>query len=157
MKLLNIETKEEIEGIIVRVSSKELDKLNNDKNFVFDWSTESQNQVYKITVKDKSTILGLISLIDYPQEFRIHINLIEARKDQRGKHKKIGNIPGCLIAFACREAFKNGYGGFVSLKPKTQLIKYYQKYRFVEVGMQMAIAAQDSKKLISKYFDDEEI
>ena len=157
MKLVNIETGEELIGEIKRISSSELSKLKNSKNFTFDWSIEEENDVYFISQRGKKTILGLVALIDYSLEFRIHINLIESRKDQRGKIKTIGNIPGCLIAFACRESFKKGYGGFVSLMPKTQLIPYYEEYGFVEVGFLMAIAGEDSKSLISKYFEDEEI
>ena len=98
-----------------------------------------------------------MSLIDYPNEIRIHLNLLESRKDQRGKNKKIGNIAGCLIAYACRESFKRGYGGFVSLLPKTELISYYENYGFQAVGTVMAISEENSQKLITKYFRDEEI
>ena len=73
------------------------------------------------------------------------------------KNKKTGNIAGCLIAFACRESFKKGYGGFVSLMPKTELISYYKNYGFVEAGTLLAIWEENSKKLITKYYRDEEI
>lgn len=157
MKLVNIETGEELIGEIKKISSSELGKLKSNKNFTFDWSIEVDYDVYFVRQRGKKTLLGLISLIDYSHEFRVHINLIESRKNQRGKIKTIGNIPGCLIAFACKESFKKGYGGFVSLMPKTQLIPYYEKYGFVEVGLFMAIAGEDAKSLISKYFEDEEI
>lgn len=144
MILIDIETGEELKGIVEKVSDTTLEQLKNDKNYVFDWSTEIKKEVYQIRIKEKQKALGLISLIDYPKEFRIHINLIESRKDQRGKKKKIGNIPDCLIAYACREAFKRGYGGFVSLVPKTQLVSYYKKYGFIEIGTQMAIFGKNS-------------
>ena len=104
MILVDIETGKELKGIIEKVHQTTLEELKNDKNFVFDWSTEIKKEVYQVRLKERRIILGLISLIDYPKEFRIHINLIESRKNQRGKKKKIGNIPGCLIAYACREA-----------------------------------------------------
>lgn len=157
MILINLETNEELVGIIGKISKEEIVELKENKNFTFDWSIEKDKEVYKISVKDKKTILGLMSLIDYPNEIRIHLNLLESRKDQRGKSKKIGNIVGCLIAFACRESFKKGYGGFVSLIPKTELITYYKNYGFVEAGVLLAIWEENSRKLITKYFRDEEI
>ena len=157
MILINLETNEELVGIIGKISKEEIVELKGNKNFTFDWSIEKDKKVYKISVKDKKTILGLMSLIDYPNEIRIHLNLLESRKDQRGKSKKIANIVGCLIAFACRESFKKGYGGFVSLIPKTELITYYKNYGFVEAGVLLAIWEENSRKLITKYFRDEEI
>lgn len=157
MILINLETNEELVGVIEKISKEEIVKLKGNKNFTFDWSIQQDKEVYKISIKDKKTILGLMSLIDYPNEIRIHLSLIESRKNQRGENKKIGNIAGCLIAFACRESFKKGYGGFVSLMPKTELISYYKNYGFIEVGTLLAIWEDKSKKLITKYFRDEEI
>ena len=99
----------------------------------------------------------MISLIDISKELRIHINLIESSKIHRGKQKKIKNIPGSLISYACKIAFEKGYDGFVSLTPKTKLINYYASYGFVQVGTQMAIFLEASKLLILKYIGDEEV
>lgn len=152
MVLINLETQEKLVGIIEKLSREEISNLKGNKNFTFDWSTEKDKEVYKIRLKDQKTILGLLALIDYPNEIRIHLNLLESRKSQRGKHKNIGNIAGCLIAYACRESFKRGYGGFVSLLPKTELIPYYKRYGFKEFGALLAIWEEDSNKLIIKYF-----
>ena len=65
-----------------------------------------------------------MSLIDYPEEYRIHLNLIEIQSKNQGKNKKIDRIAGCLIAFACELSFARGYYGFVSLQPKTRLITF---------------------------------
>lgn len=157
MILIDTTTGKELKGIIEKINPAGLKKLKEDKNFIFNWSMEIGKEVYQIRIKGEKTILGLISLIDYPTEFRIHINLLEATKHQKGKDKTVGNISGCLIAYACREAFKKGYGGFVSLIPKTNLILYYERYGFMKVGTQMAVFDKNSKILISKYFEDEEI
>ena len=102
-------------------------------------------------------ILGLISLIDWPSEYRIHLNLIEVGKSNRGKKKRIEHIAGCLIAFACKKSFQRGYLGFVSLKPKTQLISYYKvQYGFQSYGPLLAIDQGASKSLVNKYLNDEE-
>ena len=157
MILQNVETGEIYRGIIEEVRSTELAKLKGNKNFVFDWSKEVDAKVYKITVKDRKEILGLISLVNILKELRIHINLIESNKLHRGKDKKLKNIPGSLISYACKMAFEQGYDGFVSLTPKTELVNYYKRYGFVEVGNQMAIFLEASRLLILKYIGDEEI
>ncbi len=155
MDLINAETEEKIKGIIERVSLIELRKLKQDSRFIFDWYQEKNHEVYKIHLLDQEEILGLISLIDIPEEFRIHINLIESSEKNKGKGKKIKNIPGCLISFTCKKAFLNGYDGFVFLVPKTQLISYYQiQYGFIQIGNQMAVFGETSKLLISKYLKD---
>jgi len=158
MILIDANTGEVYDGIIEKVSEVELQQLKSNKHFTFDWSKELEGKVFKIRLEDKKEILGLISLIDVTKEFRIHINLIESSKEYRGKAKKVKNIPGCLISYACKIAFEKGYDGFVSLVPKTQLIDYYHdNYGFVQVGIQMAVFMEVSKLLISKYIGDEEL
>ena len=158
MILQDSKTGEKFRGIVEKVSQTELKTLKGNKSFTFDWSQEIEYQVFKIRREYKKELLGLISLIDINKELRIHINLIESALEHKGKHKKIKNIPGCLISYACKMAFEKGYDGFVSLVPKTQLIDHYQKtYGFVQIGTQMAVFLEASKLLISKYIDDEEI
>lgn len=158
MILLDSKTGERFRGVVEEASPDELRKLEGNEQFVFNWSKEIAHQVFKIRRENKKEILGLISLIDINRELRIHINLIESAKEHKGKDKRIENIPGCLISYACKMAFEKGYDGFVSLEPKTQLIDHYHKmYGFVRVGTQMAVFLEASKLLISKYIDDEEI
>ena len=93
---------------------------------------------------------------DYPEEYRIHIKLIEIGSLNVGQGKRIENIAGSLIAFACKIAFSRGYFGFVSLQPKTRLIKLYQdKYGFRQYGRLLAVEQTSSRTLISKYLDHE--
>jgi hypothetical protein len=155
MNLINTETGEELQGVIQKMSLEEILTLKNDPNFIFDWPSEKENEVYKIQLFNQEEILGLISLIDVPKEFRIHINLIESANKHKGKNKKIDNIPGCLIAFTCRKAFLKDYEGFVSLTPKTNLIEYYHiKFGFIQVGNQMAVFNKTAKLLVTKYLDN---
>ncbi|MEO1628904.1 MAG: hypothetical protein AAFV25_27405, partial [Bacteroidota bacterium] len=100
MRLIDADSGMKLEGAIEKVTTMELIGLTNDSNFVFDWSLEINNEVYKIVLLPSGKLLGLISLIDYPRELRIHINLIESSREFRGKDKSILNIPGCLIGFA---------------------------------------------------------
>lgn len=91
-------------------------------------------------------------MIDFPKEYRIHINLLEVSSENVGSKKQYRNIAGCLLAYCCRLSFEKGYNGFVSLIPKTQLIRHYQEtYGFEQFGRQLAVYATGSERLIQKY------
>lgn len=139
------------------VSSGDYRWIKNSKNFKFKWKAEQNLEVYKIfLLDDDEEILGLMSLIDVLDEYRIHLNLIESSEEQRGSKKKIENIAGCLIAFACKVAFARGYDGFVSLQPKTKLIDYYQdNYNFRQYGRLLGVEQDLSRQLILKYLTHE--
>ena len=156
MVLTDENTNASYEGIIQRVEDFEV--LKGNKDFTFEWHKEKGSEIYKLTIRGKKEILGLLSIRDIREESRIHINLIESSIKHRGKKNGLRSIPGCLIGFACRIAFRKGYGGFVSLTPKTYLIDYYQNnYGFIQVGRQLATYGEHSKLLMTKYLEDEEI
>lgn len=158
MILVNLKTGEKFIGLIEILNRLDLLELKDNREFSFDWNKEIGKSIYKIRIKGEKEILGLLSIIDIKEEFRIHINLIESSKNNKGKNKIIKNIAGCLIAFACKIAFKKGYGGFVSLVPKTRLINHYHNnYGFVQAGRQMAVYMEASNSLISKYLRNEKI
>ena len=158
MPLEEIATGRKLVTLIQPIEMKDFRWITRSKNFGFDWTTEKNNEVYKITTSDQPVeILGLLSLIDVVEEYRIHLNLIESTDKQRGKKKTIANIPGCLIAYACQLAFERGYYGFVSLQPKTRLIDYYQdNYDFRQYGRFLGIEQEPARQLIIKYLYDEE-
>ncbi|MGB0931043.1 MAG: hypothetical protein ACPGVB_09725 [Chitinophagales bacterium] len=156
MRLIDIETGRTLIGIIEELNWEGLTELDKNDNFQFDWTKETKYNVFQIQVKGEKETLGVISLIDVPQEFRVHINLIESSSKHRGKEKKIDNISGCLISYACQLAFEKGYDGFVSLVPKTRLVNYYhKKFGFIQVGTQMAIFDEKSQLIILKYQTNE--
>ncbi|MDX2072192.1 MAG: hypothetical protein SFV55_27410 [Haliscomenobacter sp.] len=152
MKLINPITQESHEAQILPLDADDYEAIANSGQFDFDWTKEKIYQIYKLTLNDEEEILGLMSLIDVPYELRIHLNLIESAKKHQGREKKLEGIPGCLIAFATRIAFNQGYNGFVSLTPKTRLIDYYvQQYGFSQYGRNLAIDGEASMNLIKKY------
>lgn len=157
MPLQDKRTGKTLESVIEKVIKSDYKLISKSKQYTFGWSEESKNEVYKIYLKDQNDrILGLISLVDYPEEYRLHLNLIEVGLNNRGKDKEIENIAGCLIAFACQIAFDKDYFGFVSLKSKTQLIDLYrEKYGFRQYGRLLAVEQGSSIFLINKYLNDE--
>lgn len=157
MKLRHIPSGDELEAAISEVSKKDYKSIKKGEDFSFDWKVEKKNKVYKIyLVSNNKEILGLMSLIDRKDEYRIHLNLLEVRSLDKGKNKEIDNIAGCLIAFAAEIAIKKGYYGFVSLTPKTRLIDHYQdKYGFRQYGRYLGIEGNASLILIKKYLENE--
>ena len=156
MKLISLRSGEATEAEITEVAEEDYEVITSSGRFTFDWRKERENLVYKIRFIGREDILGLISLIDIPPEYRLHINLIESSVENRGKNKLIARIPGCLIAFAIRQSITYGYEGFVSLKPKTKLIEHYiTTYGFRQYGMYLAIYEDACQQLITKYLDYE--
>lgn len=157
MKIARKVSGELIAVVIGELTATDTARIRRNKEFIFDWELEQSTELYKLYLKDdESQILGLLSLKDYPEELRIHINLIEVIKSQVGKTKTLDHIAGCLIAYACALAFSRGYEGFVSLQPKTRLIDLYQdKYGFRQYGRLLAVEYEISKQLIDKYIGDE--
>lgn len=157
MKIARKVSGELIAVVIGELTATDTARIRRNKEFIFDWELEQSTELYKLYLKDdESQILGLLSLKDYPEELRIHINLIEVIKSQVGKTKTLDHIAGCLIAYACALAFSRGYEGFVSLQPKTRLIDLYQdKYGFRQYGRLLAVEYEISKQLIDKYIGNE--
>ncbi|MEM9885258.1 MAG: hypothetical protein AAF849_05140 [Bacteroidota bacterium] len=156
--LIEKETGKTLQSIIEKVANLDYNWIEQSKQFKFDWKREKENEVYKIyLIDEEEEILGLMSLIDHPEEYRIHLNLIEVGAKNRGVDKEIEHVAGCLIGFACKVAFDKDYFGFVSLQPKTRLIDLYQdKYGFRQYGRLLAVEQASSRALIDKYLTDEE-
>lgn len=155
MRLLVLETQEELEAEIQSVEEEDYEAIDKSKQFLFDWKQEKGNHIFKIVISDEElpqNILGLLSITDFPVEFRIHINLFEISNDHKGRNKKMDRIAGCLLAFAAQVAFEKGYAGFISLIPKTSLIELYvKKYGFTQYGRQLAMEGSAAIHLIQKY------
>lgn len=157
MKLKHKLSGEELDAAISELAKKDYKTIKKDKGFSFDWKVEKNNEVYKIyLLSDKKEILGLMSLIDRKDEYRVHLNLLEIKKTHQGREKEVERIAGCLIAFAASAAIKRGYYGFVSLEPKTKLIDHYQdNYGFRQYGRYLGIEGDTSQYLVNKYLGDE--
>lgn len=157
MKLLHIVSGKSLDAGIEEIKEEDLGWIESSSEFSFDWSTEQFYEIYKIfLLEDRRNVLGIMSLIDRPDEYRIHLNLLEVSKSNQGRNKSIDNIAACLIAFAAENAFKRGYYGFVSLEPKTLLIEHYQKnYGFSQYGRYLGIEGKSSRILINKFLGDE--
>lgn len=152
MNLIEVKTGERVEGEIKQLTEDQVMELKGHPMFQFDWSEESNNEVYGLLKKDDNEILGLCSIIYVPEELRIHLNLIESSIPNQGSKKIIDGISGCLIGYVCKISFKRGFDGFVSLLSKTRLQDFYQnKFGFVHMGNYMVVFLDLSQAIITKY------
>ena len=125
-------------------------------NFFFDWKKERGNELWKLTRSESTIILGVMSLIDYPAEYRIEIHLLASRRQEVGQKKIYSRIAGCLIAWACRLAAQR-YGPLacVCLIPKTELRSHYMDvYGMSDAGWQLFLEEVALHNLIDKYIDE---
>lgn len=166
MFIKDVSTGEELEAVIEPMTSKDFKaiKKSKDRFNKFDWNECQGEEVCKLRLKNDDVILGLMCLMDHEDEETnaIEIELLEVSEENIGSEKKLDNIGGCLIAFACRESFKRGHDGFVFLTPKTQLLKHYpSKYGFHYMPLRtikrpeglMILYEENSRKLIKEYLD----
>ncbi|MEL7123747.1 MAG: hypothetical protein AAFO07_30180 [Bacteroidota bacterium] len=154
MKLLHKKSGLLQEAIVELVEDEDWKVIEKNDNFNFNWIKERKHIVHKIRLKIEDEILGLISIEDIPKELRIHVRLIEVNYKDRGQVKRYDYIAGCLFGFICRMAFRKGYEGYVSLFPKTELIKYYKgQYGFQQFGKNMFIELSKSEELVNKYLN----
>ncbi|SDE65201.1 hypothetical protein SAMN05216464_10899 [Mucilaginibacter pineti] len=149
------DTGEEVRVSITKIDAKEIALINKSKRFDFNWNKEKANSVYKLTGEGIQEPLGLISLIERPDDLAMEIRLIAVSKDNKGKERKYERIAGCMIAFACKEAFTVGYQGFICLKPKTLISDHYkEKYNLISTKLFLISEGKNSLDLIHKYYQD---
>jgi hypothetical protein len=126
------------------------------RNYSFDWkSFKDKLEVFKLCTEDQpERILGVVGILDVPDEMRIEIKLIANSRENIGRKKKYERIAGCLIAFVGNEALaKYKRYACVSLIPKTELILHYEtKYRMKYAGWQLYLEEENLRKLIKEYY-----
>jgi hypothetical protein len=166
MKVEDVKSGVEFDAEIEPVSKDDFKIIKKEVNRFgkFDWSKYEGEEVYKLKLRNAKEILGLMCIIDHtdPSINAIEIRLIEVSMENIGAEKKIGNIGGCLIAFACREAIKRDHDGYVFLIPKTELIEHYMEhYGFEHFPMKtperpegfLYLHEHTSRTLIEKYLN----
>ena len=127
----------------------------------FNWKIAAKlgnSQIYVLaTLSNRQQIQGALQLHMY--EGMVVMELLEVHPLNRGsKNKKYDHVAGCLIAFACSEAFLNegNYHGFLTFRSKTELIEMYKnKYGATQtIGNRMYIDPDQGMKLMNQYLED---
>ncbi len=157
MYVIHSESGRKIPATISKLDAKEIALINKSRRFDFNWNKEKQFDVYKLTAEGIDEPLGLMSLADRPADFAIEIRLLASSLENVSKTKQYQRIAGCLIAFSCRKAFEAGYGGYVCLKPKTELEEHYQQaYGLVSTKLFLVTDGHNSLSLIRKYYEKQD-
>lgn len=152
MEVINTKDNNSYEVTIEPATIADIKNITKSKRFSFNWREPGGATTFKLAIKDTGEILGLMSITDRPEDKAIEINLLESSKENIGKGKEYANIAGCMIAYACREAFKKGYDGYVCLVPKTVLKRHYASiYGMEATGRYMFIDGRESYNLIQKH------
>lgn len=153
----NVISKDSFKTEVLPASFKDLKSVRKKDGWRFNWIEEfndPERTVYKLVIRDNVNIIqGLISLT--PNADNVFMHLIESAPFNFGKNKLYLGVPGNLVAFACKQSFLRGTGGYVSFRSKTQLIEHYEKtLGAVHFGGHlMIIDSNAALKLIEKYFD----
>ncbi|UYQ94858.1 hypothetical protein MKQ68_07100 [Chitinophaga horti] len=112
MKVKHLVTNELIEAVVERVTSIDFKLILKEKTRFkwFNWNSYKQHEVYKLRAEENNKILGLMAIVDHidPGIDAIEIELLEVSFENTGANKEVDDIAGCLIAYACRESFKEG-------------------------------------------------
>jgi len=157
MYVIHAESGQKLQATISKRDAKEIAQINKTKRFDFNWNKEKQHEVYKLTAKGIDEPLGLMSLADRPDDMALEIRLLASSVENVGDKKRYQRIAGCMIAFACRKAFVAQYGGYVCLKPKTDLKNHYKEiYGFESTKLFLVTEGSNSLSLIKKYYEDQE-
>ena len=124
------------------------------KRYTFNWrKLKTECIIYKLNLIDSEDILGLIALVDYPEEERTEIKLLSVSVENKGHKKQYDRITGCLIAFAGKEAIRKfkRYPA-LSLIPKTELRPHYiSKYKMADAGWQLYLEDIALLNIIEEY------
>ncbi len=132
-------------------------KLLTKERYFFDWKEEKEQSVYKLIIKDKNDILGLISFEIITEELRVHIRLLTVSLENKGKNKKLDKIAGNLIAYVAEIAVQEfGEYACISLKPKTAIHKHYiDKYKMFIAGQSLCLEVPEILDIIKEYEDEQ--
>lgn len=139
--------------IIIRKVEEEDFPVLTKKRYFFVWKTFKFTNIYKLQIEGDDDILGVMSLVDVPEDKRVEIKLLVCSIENAGKNKTYDRITGCLIAYACRLAVsKYGVEACVSLVPKTQLVEHYmKKYYMLNAGWQLYLEGTQLNRLLKEY------
>ena len=141
--------------VVIKLVEETDFKMLTKRRYSFHWKAlKGVADVYKLQIEKKEDILGVVGLIDVPEEKRIEIKLLANAREQRGRNKVYDRVAGCMIAFACNLAakkYKND--ALVSLIPKTNLIRYYMEKYYMEYGgWQLFLKRNEMNKILNEYF-----
>lgn len=152
MAIIEVAGGQRLAASISPLEDKDFKQITKKGHF-FNWKKERGiADLFKLTLRGASEILGLLTLTDFPGEFRMQIQLLSVSRENLGKNKKYEGIAGCLIAFAGRTAVSKYFEqACISLMPKTELRSHYKsKYGMLDGGPQLFLEGARLHAIIKK-------
>lgn len=152
MNIIEVATGQEYLIDIAPIKKSDLKNLPVNR-YYFDWSEEAAFELFKLTIKGKDDILGLISFEKIKEEKRIHIRLLTASHDNVGKNKIYDRIIGNLLAYVAKIAVREfAEWACISLRPKTEIAAHYiDKYKMNITGGTLSLEVPEIIELIEHY------
>ena len=135
------------------------------KDWEFDWTKPERDgfAVRAIKVEGDDRIQGMVALKADPANYAVVVDIVEDAPfnnphNRKFVKKEYVGVGGHLFAEAVRESYKQGFGGFVFFKAKTNLIEHYEEtLGAILVNPKRRIMAIDegaAKKLYDQYFQE---
>jgi hypothetical protein len=153
------------DGAVVDTKSYRLKKLPQGVDFSeweFDWPGlfDGGYEIYSIKAEGDPRIQGLIALKDQPDGLSMFVQDVESapwnsKHNPKYAKKEYAGVGAHLFALACLLSVKKGYGGYVSMVAKTNLVQYYQeKLGAKQIGRSstMIIDEVSARKLLVMYY-----
>ena len=153
MTIIELRSGNKLAVSVEPVTDEDFKKLTV-KRYFFNWKKlKGQPLLFKLVHPVSGDILGLMHLLDFPQEDRIEVKLLAVSVENKGVGKHFDRIAGNLIAFTCRLAIaKYGYKACISLIPKTELKpQYIRAYGMMDAGLQVYLDGRPLFNLLKKY------
>lgn len=159
VKLIEKSTGKSIDGEIRKIGIKDL--LQNKSKWQFNWFELFENNtdanLYCVISLDEPSEIQAIMMFSIQHGEVPYMNAIETSPWNYGSDGKY-NAVGCLLAFACLLAHREGVGnykGFLSFTSKTKLIGLYRdKYGASKaLGQRIFFTLEAGKNLIDKYLN----
>jgi len=128
-------------------------KVITKKEYFFNWKLEKDFDVYKLTIRDQTKILGLVSFEIIREEWRIHIRLLSVSEKNKGKNKLFLRIVGNLLTYVSKLAIREfAELACVSLKPKGTIAQHYiDTYGMNITGATLSLELPQIFNLFKKY------
>lgn len=158
MFLVDTTTNQQQEGLIEPITPEELKIILKEKQFQCDWKTFKKQELYKIRLKSSELALGLMAIKEHTKDGLPYLEIaaLETILGNLESTKLHQPLAGYLIAYACREAFKRGFNGFVALIPKPTLFQtYIDTYGFMPAGKRVYTDFENSARLIRRYLGND--
>lgn len=155
------------DGKIINTTVTEVKPSRKDfKDWEFDWALPVKNgyTVRAIKADGDDRIQGMVALKPDPQNYAVRIDIVEAAPfnnphNKLFKQKEYAGVGGHLFAEAVKESYKQGYGGYVFFKAKTNLIEHYERnLGAVLINPKdriMAIDERAARKLYERYYQED--